>query len=168
MQVISAMAHHGYLEQPGGEAMMEYLVRQCALPSEAVRVLRRAGTPGPVPRPEPAVCSSSSLAGRELSFLGSAAGGIKLEELWLGRLMPAQCEWHRVWLAPTQLGLQRRGPNPPPGSHRSPPLRAEGPWFGLRELHSSSEPCRVELQRLPKTGWSQQASGFTWHDVLRV
>uniref|UniRef100_A0A8C3CQV6 Maestro heat like repeat family member 1 n=1 Tax=Cairina moschata TaxID=8855 RepID=A0A8C3CQV6_CAIMO len=34
VQVISAMAHHGYLEQPGGEAMMEYLVRQCALPSE--------------------------------------------------------------------------------------------------------------------------------------
>uniref|UniRef100_A0A8B9IQQ1 Maestro heat like repeat family member 1 n=1 Tax=Anser cygnoides TaxID=8845 RepID=A0A8B9IQQ1_ANSCY len=42
VQVISAMAHHGYLEQPGGEAMMEYLVRQCALPSEAVRVLRHA------------------------------------------------------------------------------------------------------------------------------
>ncbi|XP_035172579.1 maestro heat-like repeat-containing protein family member 1 isoform X4 [Oxyura jamaicensis] len=35
VQVISAMAHHGYLEQPGGEAMLEYLVRQCALPSEA-------------------------------------------------------------------------------------------------------------------------------------
>ncbi|XP_010192594.1 PREDICTED: maestro heat-like repeat-containing protein family member 1, partial [Mesitornis unicolor] len=33
VQVISAMAHHGYLEQPGGEAMMEFLVRQCALPS---------------------------------------------------------------------------------------------------------------------------------------
>ena len=36
VQVISAMAHHGYLEQPGGEAMMEFLVRQCALPSDAV------------------------------------------------------------------------------------------------------------------------------------
>ncbi|XP_074942119.1 maestro heat-like repeat-containing protein family member 1 isoform X4 [Phalacrocorax aristotelis] len=35
VQVISAMAHHGYLEQPGGEAMMEFLVRQCALPSDA-------------------------------------------------------------------------------------------------------------------------------------
>ncbi|KFO98921.1 Maestro heat-like repeat-containing protein family member 1, partial [Calypte anna] len=34
VQVISAMAHHGYLEQPGGEAMVEFLVRQCALPSE--------------------------------------------------------------------------------------------------------------------------------------
>uniref|UniRef100_A0A8C2T6M3 Maestro heat like repeat family member 1 n=1 Tax=Coturnix japonica TaxID=93934 RepID=A0A8C2T6M3_COTJA len=35
VQVISAMAHHGYLEQPGGEAMLEFLVRQCALPSDA-------------------------------------------------------------------------------------------------------------------------------------
>ena len=38
VQVISAMAHHGYLEQPGGEAMLEFLVRQCALPSDAVRI----------------------------------------------------------------------------------------------------------------------------------
>ncbi|NXI95483.1 MROH1 protein, partial [Psophia crepitans] len=35
VQVISAMAHHGYLEQPGGEAMVEFLVRQCALPPDA-------------------------------------------------------------------------------------------------------------------------------------
>ncbi|XP_057592671.1 maestro heat-like repeat-containing protein family member 1 isoform X4 [Hippopotamus amphibius kiboko] len=35
VQVISAMAHHGYLEQPGGEAMVEYIVQQCALPAEA-------------------------------------------------------------------------------------------------------------------------------------
>ncbi|KAJ6661488.1 hypothetical protein lerEdw1_014397 [Lerista edwardsae] len=34
VQVISAMAHHGYLEQPGGEAMVEFLIRQCALPVE--------------------------------------------------------------------------------------------------------------------------------------
>ncbi|XP_051630816.1 maestro heat-like repeat-containing protein family member 1, partial [Manacus candei] len=33
VQVISAMAHHGYLEQPGGEALLEFLVRQCALPA---------------------------------------------------------------------------------------------------------------------------------------
>ncbi|XP_061463180.1 maestro heat-like repeat-containing protein family member 1 isoform X2 [Rhineura floridana] len=32
VQVISAMAHHGYLEQPGGEAMIEFLICQCALP----------------------------------------------------------------------------------------------------------------------------------------
>uniref|UniRef100_A0A8V5H4D7 Uncharacterized protein n=1 Tax=Melopsittacus undulatus TaxID=13146 RepID=A0A8V5H4D7_MELUD len=35
VQVISAMAHHGYLEQPGGEAMVEFLVRQCALAPDA-------------------------------------------------------------------------------------------------------------------------------------
>ncbi|XP_023579631.1 maestro heat-like repeat-containing protein family member 1 isoform X2 [Octodon degus] len=34
VQVISAMAHHGYLEQPGGEVMIEYIVQQCALPLE--------------------------------------------------------------------------------------------------------------------------------------
>ncbi|XP_021106021.1 maestro heat-like repeat-containing protein family member 1 isoform X7 [Heterocephalus glaber] len=34
VQVISAMAHHGYLEQPGGEVMIEYIVGQCALPPE--------------------------------------------------------------------------------------------------------------------------------------
>ncbi|XP_048215034.1 maestro heat-like repeat-containing protein family member 1 isoform X2 [Perognathus longimembris pacificus] len=34
VQVISAMAHHGYLEQPGGEAMVEYIIQQCALPPE--------------------------------------------------------------------------------------------------------------------------------------
>ncbi|XP_069882138.1 maestro heat-like repeat-containing protein family member 1 isoform X2 [Dipodomys merriami] len=32
VQVISAMAHHGYLEQPGGEVLVEYVVQQCALP----------------------------------------------------------------------------------------------------------------------------------------
>ncbi|XP_041528605.1 maestro heat-like repeat-containing protein family member 1 isoform X3 [Microtus oregoni] len=34
VQVISAMAHHGYLEQPGGEVMVNYIVQQCALPPE--------------------------------------------------------------------------------------------------------------------------------------
>ncbi|XP_034373202.1 maestro heat-like repeat-containing protein family member 1 isoform X2 [Arvicanthis niloticus] len=34
VQVISAMAHHGYLEQPGGEVMVDYIVQQCALPAE--------------------------------------------------------------------------------------------------------------------------------------
>ncbi|XP_030782251.1 maestro heat-like repeat-containing protein family member 1, partial [Rhinopithecus roxellana] len=37
VQVISAMAHHGYLEQPGGEVMIEYIVQQCALPPEQER-----------------------------------------------------------------------------------------------------------------------------------
>ncbi|XP_032895099.1 maestro heat-like repeat-containing protein family member 1 [Amblyraja radiata] len=31
-QVISAMAHHDYLELEGGEAMVEFIIRQCALP----------------------------------------------------------------------------------------------------------------------------------------
>uniref|UniRef100_A0A8D0HKP0 Maestro heat like repeat family member 1 n=1 Tax=Sphenodon punctatus TaxID=8508 RepID=A0A8D0HKP0_SPHPU len=34
VQVISAMAHHGYLEQAGGETMIEFIVRQCALPTD--------------------------------------------------------------------------------------------------------------------------------------
>ncbi|XP_037383816.1 maestro heat-like repeat-containing protein family member 1 isoform X2 [Talpa occidentalis] len=34
VQVISAMAHHGYLERPGGEAMVEYVIQQCALPAQ--------------------------------------------------------------------------------------------------------------------------------------
>ncbi|XP_044100706.1 maestro heat-like repeat-containing protein family member 1 isoform X1 [Neovison vison] len=38
VQVISAMAHHGYLEQPGGEAMVEYIVRQCALPPKTEKL----------------------------------------------------------------------------------------------------------------------------------
>lgn len=37
VQMVSAMAQHGYLEQPGGEALIEFLVRQCALPAEQVR-----------------------------------------------------------------------------------------------------------------------------------
>ncbi|XP_078392967.1 maestro heat-like repeat-containing protein family member 1, partial [Cetorhinus maximus] len=39
-QVISAMAHHDYLELEGGEAMVEFIIRQCALPCEP-------GTPKP-------------------------------------------------------------------------------------------------------------------------
>uniref|UniRef100_A0A8C3Y0X7 Maestro heat like repeat family member 1 n=1 Tax=Catharus ustulatus TaxID=91951 RepID=A0A8C3Y0X7_CATUS len=31
VQLISALAHHGYLEQPGAEALLEFLVRQCCL-----------------------------------------------------------------------------------------------------------------------------------------
>uniref|UniRef100_A0A8C3SI65 Maestro heat like repeat family member 1 n=1 Tax=Chelydra serpentina TaxID=8475 RepID=A0A8C3SI65_CHESE len=34
VQVISAMAHHGYLEQAGGEVMIEYIVHQCSLPPD--------------------------------------------------------------------------------------------------------------------------------------
>ena len=34
-QVIIAMAHHGYLEEEGGTLMIEFIVRQCSLPSDA-------------------------------------------------------------------------------------------------------------------------------------
>ncbi|XP_014118467.1 PREDICTED: maestro heat-like repeat-containing protein family member 1, partial [Pseudopodoces humilis] len=34
VQLISAMAHHGFLEQPAGEALLEFLIRQCALPMD--------------------------------------------------------------------------------------------------------------------------------------
>lgn len=47
VQVISAMAHHGYLEQPGGEAMLEYVVQQCALPPDAEP--QNSGGPGAEP-----------------------------------------------------------------------------------------------------------------------
>uniref|UniRef100_A0A674H6N0 Maestro heat like repeat family member 1 n=1 Tax=Taeniopygia guttata TaxID=59729 RepID=A0A674H6N0_TAEGU len=36
VQLISALAHHGFLEQPGAEALLEFLVEQCALPAEPV------------------------------------------------------------------------------------------------------------------------------------
>lgn len=41
VQVISAMAHHGYLEHAGGEAMIEFLIRQCALPIDQSAQLPR-------------------------------------------------------------------------------------------------------------------------------
>ncbi|KAE8599954.1 hypothetical protein XENTR_v10017409 [Xenopus tropicalis] len=38
VQLISAMAHHGYLEQPGGELLLEYLIRLCCVtPSPSSR-----------------------------------------------------------------------------------------------------------------------------------
>lgn len=32
VQVISAMAHHGYLELDGGELLVRFIVQHCALP----------------------------------------------------------------------------------------------------------------------------------------
>lgn len=32
VQVISAMAHHGYLELDGGDLMVRFIVQHCALP----------------------------------------------------------------------------------------------------------------------------------------
>lgn len=36
-QVIVALAHHGYLDANGGHSMVEFLVRQCALPDDAAK-----------------------------------------------------------------------------------------------------------------------------------
>lgn len=33
-QVVIAMAHHGYLELEGGQLMVEFIIRQCALPPD--------------------------------------------------------------------------------------------------------------------------------------
>lgn len=55
VQVISAMAHHGYLEQPGGEAMIEYIVQQCALPPSRSWTLA-------LRMPRPTVCGQSACA----------------------------------------------------------------------------------------------------------
>jgi len=35
-QTIIAMAHHDYLELEGGQLMIEFIVRQCALSTDAV------------------------------------------------------------------------------------------------------------------------------------
>ncbi|XP_023773694.1 maestro heat-like repeat-containing protein family member 1, partial [Cyanistes caeruleus] len=37
VQLISAMAHHGFLEPPAGESLLEFLIRQCALPPDEVK-----------------------------------------------------------------------------------------------------------------------------------
>lgn len=70
MQVISAMAHHGYLEQPGGEALVEYLVQQCALPPEAE--VRAAD---PAPGCEPSARVGSGVPGRCRAPAGAQVGG---------------------------------------------------------------------------------------------
>lgn len=36
-QVIVALAHHGYLEMEGGHSMIEFLIRQCALPDDMTK-----------------------------------------------------------------------------------------------------------------------------------
>lgn len=42
-QAIIAMAHHGYLEMEGGQLMIDFIVRQCALPSDTVSSRPSAG-----------------------------------------------------------------------------------------------------------------------------
>ncbi|KAM9306021.1 maestro heat-like repeat-containing protein family member 1, partial [Gastrophryne carolinensis] len=42
VQLISAMAHHGFLEQPGGDALLEYIIRLCCIVPEST--LRRGNS----------------------------------------------------------------------------------------------------------------------------
>ena len=39
-QTIIAMAHHDYLELEGGQLMIEFIVRQCALSADTVSIVR--------------------------------------------------------------------------------------------------------------------------------
>ncbi|XP_058132158.1 maestro heat-like repeat-containing protein family member 1 isoform X3 [Dasypus novemcinctus] len=66
VQVISAMAHHGYLEQPGGKVMVEYIVQQCALGPE----LEKSESPGPGGE-DPAPDSVRSISVSTLYLLSS-------------------------------------------------------------------------------------------------
>jgi len=42
-QTIIAMAHHRYLEMEGGQLMIDFIVRQCALPSDVVSCRHSVG-----------------------------------------------------------------------------------------------------------------------------
>lgn len=43
-QVVIAMAHHQYLELEGGHLMIEFIVRQCALPVGPEEVCLKPGS----------------------------------------------------------------------------------------------------------------------------
>ncbi|XP_013930774.1 PREDICTED: maestro heat-like repeat-containing protein family member 1 [Thamnophis sirtalis] len=75
VQMISAMAHHGYLEQPGGEALIEFLVRQCALPAEQ-------GPPQPPLEPEEVTDSQVRSISASTLFLLSSTVDRMVDVLW--------------------------------------------------------------------------------------
>ncbi|OWK50754.1 Maestro heat-like repeat-containing protein family member 1 [Lonchura striata] len=60
VQLISALAHHGFLEQPGAEALLEFLVQQCALPAD--------GPPG-IPEENPEDPTSADVRSAGVSTL---------------------------------------------------------------------------------------------------
>uniref|UniRef100_A0A8U7NY87 Maestro heat like repeat family member 1 n=1 Tax=Corvus moneduloides TaxID=1196302 RepID=A0A8U7NY87_CORMO len=60
LQLLSSMAPRGYLEQPGAEALLEFLVRQCALPP--------AAPPG-IPEADPEDPTSDSIRSISVSTL---------------------------------------------------------------------------------------------------
>uniref|UniRef100_A0A8C6V8B5 Maestro heat like repeat family member 1 n=1 Tax=Naja naja TaxID=35670 RepID=A0A8C6V8B5_NAJNA len=72
VQMVSAMAHHGYLEQPGGEALIEFLVRQCALPA----------TPQPPLDPEEVTDSQVRSISANTLFLLSSTVDRMVDVLW--------------------------------------------------------------------------------------
>lgn len=45
VQLISTMAHHGYLEQPGGEVMVDYIIRLCCVSPENSQQRRQNSDP---------------------------------------------------------------------------------------------------------------------------
>lgn len=75
--MISAMAHHGYLEQPGGEALVEYLVQQCALPPEAEV---RAADPAAGCELQAASCELSAWVGSGVRGSCGASAGAQVGE----------------------------------------------------------------------------------------
>ncbi|XP_034275891.1 maestro heat-like repeat-containing protein family member 1 isoform X1 [Pantherophis guttatus] len=75
VQMVSAMAHHGYLEQPGGEALIEFLVRQCALPAEQV-------SPQPPLEPEEVTDSQVRSISASTLFLLSSTVDRMVDVLW--------------------------------------------------------------------------------------
>ncbi|XP_039177275.1 maestro heat-like repeat-containing protein family member 1 isoform X3 [Crotalus tigris] len=75
VQMVSAMAHHGYLEQPGGEALIEFLVRQCALPADQV-------TPQPPQDPEEVTDGQVRSISISTLFLLSSTVDRMVDVLW--------------------------------------------------------------------------------------
>ncbi|KAK6269312.1 hypothetical protein J4Q44_G00393730, partial [Coregonus suidteri] len=45
VQVISAMAHHGYLELEGGDLLVKFIIQHCALPDTYYRPGQRPSDP---------------------------------------------------------------------------------------------------------------------------
>ncbi|XP_047399899.1 maestro heat-like repeat-containing protein family member 1 isoform X2 [Sciurus carolinensis] len=76
VQVISAMAHHGYLEQPGGEVMIEYIVQQCALPPE-----QEPENPGPEGEDPAAADSVRAISVRTLYLVSTTVDRMS-DVLW--------------------------------------------------------------------------------------
>ncbi|KAL7990216.1 hypothetical protein Chor_010570 [Crotalus horridus] len=83
VQMVSAMAHHGYLEQPGGEALIEFLVRQCALPADQMSPHSPPQvTPQPPQDPEEVTDSQVQSISANTLFLLSSTVDRMVDVLW--------------------------------------------------------------------------------------